>query len=199
MALRPHRDARGAASLGVAQALGVGIALRGEKTSLANEEAISGNTQGGMMMKATPTASFIMVEPEFLLEVLVIALNSPPQLGHVDQIDEGGRGRQGREPILARLLVTVRPLDQQPLLRMRLAPPIVAMGRAHPHRGEAPAQHTTLAALTPAHRLPGARRQGESEVLGTDRLMRVIAALERGPPSLARPRLGRQGAASRRP
>jgi len=76
MALRPHRDARGAASLGVAQALGVGIALQGEKTSLANEEAISGNTQGGMMMKATPTASFIMVEPEFLLEVLVIALNS---------------------------------------------------------------------------------------------------------------------------
>src|SRR5690349_8903036 len=52
-----------------------------------------------MMMKATPTASFIMVEPEFLLEVLVIALNSPPQLGHVDQIDQGGRGRQGREPL----------------------------------------------------------------------------------------------------
>src|SRR3954464_6600322 len=151
------------------------------------------------MMKAAPAASLIMVEPQFLLEVLVIALDPPAQLGHVDQIDQRGRSRQGREPILARLLVTVRPLDQQPLLRMRLAPPTVAMRRAHPHRGEAPAQLTTLAALTPAHRLPGARRQGESEVLGTDRLMRVIAALERGPAALARPRLGRQGPGSRRP
>src|SRR5690349_23198644 len=102
-----------------------------------------------MMMKAAPAASFIMVEPEFLLEILVITLNSPPQLGHVDQIDQGGRGRQGREPILARLLVTLRPLDQQPLLRMRLAPPVVTVRRAHPHRGKAPAQ-LPLAARTPA-------------------------------------------------
>src|SRR3954471_4751583 len=133
------------------------------------------------MMKAAPAASFIMIEPQFLLEILIIPLNPPAQLGPVNQIDQGGRRRQGREPGLGRLRAPRRPLDQQPLLRMRLAPPIIAMGRAHPQRGEAPAQLTTLAALTPAHRLPGARRQGESEVLGTDRLMRVIAALERGP------------------
>src|SRR4051794_18122307 len=146
------------------------------------------------MMKAAPAASFVMIEPKFLLEVLVIPLNPPAQLGSVNQIDQGGGRRQGREPVLGRLLVTLRPLDQQPLLRMRLGPPIIAMGWTHPHRGEAPAQ-VTPAALAPTHRLPGTRRQGDGEVLGADRLMLGISTLA----PLARPRLGRQGTASRRP
>ena len=137
------------------------------------------------MMKAAPAASFVMVEPKFLLEILIIPLNPPAQFGHVNQIDQGGRRRQGREPVLGRLLVARRPLDQQPLLRMRLGPPIVAMGRTHPHRGEAPAQ-VTSAARTPTHRLPGTRRQGDGEVLGADRLMLGIAALELGPAPFAR-------------
>src|SRR5688500_15940616 len=170
--------------------------VRGEKTSLANEEAIGRNAQGGVMMKAAPAASFIMIEPKFLLEILVIPLNSPAQFGPVNQIDQGGRRRQGREPVLGRLLVVRRPLDQQPLLRMRLGPPIIAMGRTHPHRGEAPAQ-VTSAALAPTHRLPGTRRQGDSEVLGADWLMLGIPALELGP--APRARLGRQGTASRWP
>src|SRR3954463_12208102 len=120
MAFRPNRDALAAASRGVAQALGVGRARQGEKTSLANEEAIGRNAQGGMMMKAAPAASFVMVEPKFLLEILIIPLNPPAQLGPVNQIDQGGGRRQGRKPVLARLRVARRPLDQQPLLRMRL-------------------------------------------------------------------------------
>src|SRR4051794_33404504 len=178
MAFRPHRDALGAASPGIAQALGVGSALEGEKTSLRHEEAIGRKAQGGVMMKAAPTASFIMIEPKFLLEVLIIPLNPPAQL--VNQIDQGSRRRQGREPVLGRLLVTLRPLDQQPLLRMRFGPPVVAMGRTHPHRGEAPAQ-VTPATRAPTHRLPGTRRQSESEVLGADRLMLGIPALELAP------------------
>src|SRR6188508_1985172 len=172
------------------------VLLRGEKTSLANEEAIGRKAQGGVMMKAAPAASFVVVEPQFLLEILIIPLNSPAQFGPVNQIDQGGRRRQGREPVLARLLVALWPLNQQPLLRMRLGPPVVTMRRTHPHRGEAPAQ-VTSAALAPTHRLPGTRRQGDSEVLGADRLMLGIPALELGSAPLAR--LGRQGTASRRP
>src|SRR3954463_9086168 len=99
MAFRPNRDALGSASLGVARALGVGIARRGEKTSLANEEAIGRNAQGGVMMKAAPAPPFIMIEPQFLLEILIIPLDPPAQLGPVNQIDQGGRRRQGREPV----------------------------------------------------------------------------------------------------
>src|SRR4051812_23554356 len=99
MAFWPHRDALGAASPGVAQALGVGSARQGGK-DFARERG-SHNAQGGVMMKAAPTASFIMIEPEFLLEVLIIPLDPPAQLGRVNQIDQGRR--QGREPVLARL------------------------------------------------------------------------------------------------
>src|SRR6186997_545518 len=141
------------------------VLLRGEKTSLGNEEAIGRKAQGGVMMKAAPAASLIMIEPQFLLEILIIPLNPPAQFGPVNQIDQGGGRRQGREPVLARLLVVLRPLDQQPLLRMRLGPPIVTMRRTHPQRGEAPAQ-VTPATRAPTHRLPGTRRQGDSEVLG---------------------------------
>ena len=144
------------------------------------------------MMKAAPAPSFIMIEPKFLLEILIIPLNPPAQLGPVNQIDQGGRRRQGREPVLGRLLVALRPLDQQPLLRMRLGPPVVAMGRTHPHRGEAPAQ-VTPAARAPTHRLPGTRRQGEGEVLGADRLMLGIPALELGPAPLPDHGLGGRG------
>src|SRR3954463_16185808 len=66
MAFRPHRDALGAASRRVAQALGVGSALEGEKDF--TRERGSHNAQGGVMMKAAPAASFIMIEPQFLLE-----------------------------------------------------------------------------------------------------------------------------------
>src|SRR3954471_16296647 len=135
MAFRPHRDALGAASPGIAQALGVGSALEGEKTSLRHEEAIGRNAQGGVMMKAAPAASFIMIEPQFLLEVLVIPLNPPAQFGPVNQIDQGDGRRQGREPVLGWLLIALWPLNQQPLLRMRLGPPVVAMGWADPQRG----------------------------------------------------------------
>src|SRR6478672_10488403 len=62
------------------------------------------------MMKAAPAASFVVVEPQFMLEILIIPLNSPAQFGPVNQIDQGGRRRQGREPVLARLLVALWPL-----------------------------------------------------------------------------------------
>ena len=112
-------------------------------------------------MKAAPAASLIMIEPQFLLEILIIPLNPPAQFGHVNQIDQGGGRRQARAIVL-RLRVARRPLDQQPLLRMRLGPPIIAMGRTHPHRGEAPAQVTSAAlpATSPSarHSAAGSRR-----------------------------------------
>src|SRR4051794_41912783 len=92
------------------------------------------------MMKAAPAASFIMIEPKVLLEILMIPLDPPAQFGPVNQIDQGGRRRQGREPVPARLLVALRPLDQQPLLRMRLGPANIRVGGGQPPTGETPRQ-----------------------------------------------------------
>ena len=47
------------------------------------------------MMKATPSPTFKMPETDFLLELLVVALNAPTQLGEVDQTVEGDiRGKR---------------------------------------------------------------------------------------------------------
>jgi hypothetical protein len=40
------------------------------------------------MVEATPSAPFKMPEPDLLLEFLIIALDTPAQLGGIDQIAE---------------------------------------------------------------------------------------------------------------
>src|SRR6186713_1868037 len=120
MTLRPQRNARAAANRRVTQVLGRGSGLEGKKAPLANEEAISRDAQGGVMMEAAPTPPLKVVEAQFLLELLVVPFDPPAQLGGADQVDQGGRRRQGRQPVLARLLLSFRPLDQQPFLGVRL-------------------------------------------------------------------------------
>jgi len=67
--------------------------FRGKKTSLAHEEAISRNTQGGMMVKTPPTPPLEVVEAEFLLELLIIPLDVPACFGGTHQINQSRRCR----------------------------------------------------------------------------------------------------------
>src|SRR5687767_15634732 len=91
-------------------------------------------------MEPAPAAPLIVPQSEFLLELLVVALDAPPKLGEFDQAHEADLFRQGREPVLGGLLLAFRPLDQEPLLWARFAQPVVAMCNSHPHackaRGE---------------------------------------------------------------
>src|ERR1700731_2167608 len=69
------------------------------------------------MGEAAPPAPFIIAKAEFLLELLIIALDPPSQLGQIDQTIEGGIFGQGRKPIFGRLGFVFRTLDQKPLQR----------------------------------------------------------------------------------
>src|SRR5260221_3112011 len=71
------------------------------------------------MMGAAPSAAFVMSEPEFLLEILVVALDAPAMLGEIDQTREADVVRQGRQPVFRRLGRVLRPFDQQPLFGAR--------------------------------------------------------------------------------
>ena len=55
------------------------------------------------MMETAPPAPFIITKAEFLLELLVVALDPPPQLCQIDQTIEDGIFGQGGKPILDRL------------------------------------------------------------------------------------------------
>ena len=45
--------------------------------------------QAGVVVEASPASAFEVVEADFLLEVLVVALDAPPELGQLDQAIEG--------------------------------------------------------------------------------------------------------------
>ena len=68
-----------------------------------------------MVVKATPVAPFVMAQPEFLLQLLVVALDDPAVLGTMNEILEAGIGGQVGEPVLGGLGFGGRPFDQQPL------------------------------------------------------------------------------------
>src|SRR5215475_7002097 len=127
------------------------------------------------MVKAAPPAPFISAQAKFLLELLIIALNPPPQLCQIDQTIEGGILGQGGKPILGRLDLVFRPFDQKPLFSTQLAQRVIAMRRPHPPPGKARGE-PIRGSLAPSNRLPRLSRQAEGECLDRDRL--VLSALQ---------------------
>ena len=66
-----------------------------------------------MALKAAPTSPLIMAKPEFLLEVRVIPLDPPTQLGGVGQGAAADvRGQRGEE-VLRRLGFTLGPFGSR--------------------------------------------------------------------------------------
>src|SRR3989304_858215 len=70
-----------------------------------------------MMMEPPPPAALEMIEPELVLELLIVALDAPAQLGEPNEVGDRRRRRERRQPILRGLRFASRPFDQQTLLR----------------------------------------------------------------------------------
>src|SRR5487761_1386285 len=94
---------------------------------LGAEKGISHRDQANVMMPSQPLTAFVMVQPEFLFLFPAILFNPPARFGHADQAAQPERLRAKLgQPVLGRLLLTPRPLYQQPLRhprRMLLFPP----------------------------------------------------------------------------
>ena len=142
-------------------------------------------------MKAPPAAPLEVVETEFLLELLVIALDPPAQLGQPDEPVDWRVGREAGKPVLGGLGLLLRPLDQQPELGPGLGPLVIPVPWPNPDGGEAGSQ-LALGSLPPSHLLPSRRRQRQGQGLGANRRMLGIAAQQLWRPTAPRPRLGGQ-------
>ena len=129
MALQEASDGVLFAALG-----GTGAQLFGD------QESVCGNAQAGVVMESSPVPSLVMSQPELLLEPLVIALDSPAQVCHADQLVERRLRRQRREPVLGRFGLTRGPLNEQPPLRPQSSPPEIAPRMTHAQRRKAPGQ-----------------------------------------------------------
>ena len=124
--------------------------LRGYRLPLGDQEAIGGKAEGGMMMKASPTAPFVVAESDLLLQFLVIAL-------------EGyALGKIGK-PVFRRLAFAFRPFDQRPFLWPAFRQLVIPMGGADPQAGESRGQGFG-GAVAPSDGVPGVFGQVNSEL-----------------------------------
>src|SRR3990170_4801468 len=166
--------------------------------TLCQQEPVGRNTQGGVMMKATPVSSLIMAQAELLFQFLVVPLNAPAHLGDSDQFYKGRRSGQRRKPVLRRFSLSEWPFDQQPLFFTQGLTLFITMRRTHAQRRETRGQHR-MAPLAPAHRVPAARFEGFGQ-----RLHAEWCGTRSAPPPSGRAshwvlRLGGQGARAWRP
>ena len=65
-----------------------------------DQEAIGCDAKRGVMVEAAPAAALVVPKPQFLLELLVIALDAPPELGEFDHTLKADVLGQGREQYL---------------------------------------------------------------------------------------------------
>ena len=104
----------------------------GNRLPLADQESVGCDAQRGVMVKASPSAALKMAEPYLLLEVVIVALDAPAQLGQIDQTMERGVSWNRREPVFDRLALALGPLDQQPFFRAGLGEIVISMCNANP-------------------------------------------------------------------
>ena len=57
--------------------------------TFADEKAVGGDAQRGMVMEAAPIASLEVIQPEFLFQVLVVPLDAPANLDGGDELLAG--------------------------------------------------------------------------------------------------------------
>ena len=85
-----------------------------------------------MVMEAAPAAPLIVAEAQLPLELQIVPLDQPAQLGQMDQPLDRRAGGQVRQPELGRLRLILGPLDEQPFLRPGQVAPAVALRRTNP-------------------------------------------------------------------
>src|SRR5258705_9961715 len=74
--------------------------------TICQQEAVRCNTQGGVMVKATPASSLVVAQAELLLKLLIVSFNAPAHFGCLDQLHKRGinghRRRRGSKAAAAR-------------------------------------------------------------------------------------------------
>jgi hypothetical protein len=80
-------------TFGYARGLEEGQRLRGEmRQPLRGKKRVRRNTERGVMVETPPAAPFKMIEPQLVLQLLVVPLDAPAQHHELDQIGARRRG-----------------------------------------------------------------------------------------------------------
>ena len=163
-----------------------------------DQESAGCDAERHVVVKASPASTFKVIEAQFLLEFLIVALDPPAQFGSFHEHRESRIRRQGRKPIFGRRAFALRPFDEQPFFGIGLRAPVVPMRGPNRHGGEAGTKRF-VDAFAPCDVTPGVSRQRLGEVLGLRRPILRVAPHQRRRPTLPGPCLGRERTRSRRP
>jgi len=115
------------------------------------------------MMPTGERSALEVIQAQVVLQLPVVLLDPPADLGPVDQLLQSALLRQGGEPVLEGFRRSRGPLHQQPLHELDHLAAVVSMRGLHPQGGEA-AGHRSLAPFPPGHGLPGALRQSLADL-----------------------------------
>src|SRR3982074_116248 len=127
------------------------------------------------MAEAAPSSPFEMPEPCVLLEFLIVALDPPAHLGNINELPEGVVSWKRREPVFDRLLLTIGPFDQEPLLRPGGGAPSIPMCSTHAQAGKSRGQPLRRP-LPPRDLAPSPCRQAKRKLFDRGRVVVVVAA-----------------------
>src|SRR5712671_916039 len=117
------------------------------------------------MMEAAPAAALIVAEADFLLEVVIIALDAPAQLGEIDEAAERHVAVDGCEPEFGGCGLVLGPFDEQRLFGETCFAP--DWRGAYAHTGKARLQ-LLVRAFPPRDGAPGVLGQAERQGFDAD-------------------------------
>src|SRR5262245_49859668 len=78
---------------------------------LGGQEGVGGDAEARVVVEAAPAATLEVIQAQLVLELLVVALDPPAELGQADDGAGGGRLRHGGQPVVGRGRVARGPFD----------------------------------------------------------------------------------------
>src|SRR3990172_3665346 len=124
-------------------------------------------------MKSSPGTPLVMVEAQFVLELLEVALDAPADFNESDKFSKGDGMRNGREPIFCGFGFPDWPFDQKPFGVSWSRTLVITMCHSNAQQGETRLHHAPRP-LAPANRPPRSRRKFSCQDLHRQRS--VVAA-----------------------
>jgi hypothetical protein len=137
-----------------------------------------------MVVEAPPASSLEVIETDLLLQLLVVAFDSPADLREANELLFGGVRGHGGKPDLGELRLSSWPLDDKPFQIARRMPKLVSVSRPDTQKGKA-RSHVAAATLPPCDRLPRRRWQTVSKKANRKRSLALHSSDERRWPAMA--------------
>src|SRR5271166_148108 len=139
-----------------------------------------------MVVESSPVSPFIMIESDFVFELLKVTFDAPADFDQADDFLWRRGSGHGGEPVLGWFEFAHRPFDDQPLFIAGRAAPVVSMRRPHALQSKARG-HLSAGSLAPADGPKGSGSQPPGQIEHRMRVVLAAATQKLGSPAHSLP------------